>query len=218
LKVRDAHNLYLETLSELGVPGLLLLVGALGLPLVCIGRRRELFAAAGAYAAFLAHAAVDWDWEIPAVTLAALLCGAALLAAPAVSRRLVVRRLVFGVAVVLGALGIYTIAAQLPLTRLRHAAANGNLTAAERDARRAAAVAPWSSEPWFALGESELNAGRRAQAIAALRKATAKSPHDWVAWFDLARASSGAEATRALERATALNPLSPEIAAFKGTG
>ncbi len=216
-KVRDAHNLYLETLAELGAPGLLLLAGALVLPFVGITRRRDLFAGAGAYAAFVVHAAVDWDWEIPAVTLAALLCGAALLAGRAPPLRLSARRAIFVVALALGAFGIYTVAAQLPLTRLRHAAARGNWPAAERDARRAAAVAPWSSEPWFALGESELFAGRNAQALAALRKATAKSPNDWVAWFDLARASTGAEQAHALARASELNPLGPEIAAFKGT-
>jgi hypothetical protein len=217
LKVRDAHNLYLETLAELGPLGLLLLVGALALPLVGVSRRRELFAGAGAYSAFLLHAAVDWDWEIPAVTLAAVLCGAALLAAPGARMRPLMRRVAFGVAVVLGAFGIYTVAAQLPLTHLRHATARGDWPAAERDARRAAAIAPWSSEPWFALGESELDAGRLAQARGALRKATAKSPHDWVAWFDLARASTGVEAEDALARAVALNPLSPEIALVKGT-
>ena len=35
--------------------------------------------AAGAYAAYLVHTGVDWDWELPAVTLAGLLCGAAIL-------------------------------------------------------------------------------------------------------------------------------------------
>ena len=215
LKVRDAHNLYIETLAELGPPGLLLLAGMLVLPFVGVARRRELSVGAGAYAAFVLHATVDWDWEIPAVTLAALLCGAALLGGRTAWPSL--RRVTLGTAVVLGALGIYTVAAQLPLTHLRHAAARGDWSAAERDARRGADVAPWSSEPWFALGESELNAGRRAQALPALRKATAKSPHDWVAWFDLARASTGAEQAHALARATALNPLGPEIAAFKGT-
>ena len=34
-------------------------------------------AAAGAYAAFLVHAGLDWDWELPAVVVAALCCAAA---------------------------------------------------------------------------------------------------------------------------------------------
>ena len=78
----DAHNLYLETLAELGVVGLVLLAATLAVPLLVALRHRsnELVApAVGAYVAYLAHAAVDWDWEMPAVTLAALACGAAVL-------------------------------------------------------------------------------------------------------------------------------------------
>ena len=36
--------------------------------------------AAAAYSAFLVHAGLDWDWEMPVTTLAGLACGAALLA------------------------------------------------------------------------------------------------------------------------------------------
>ena len=80
---RDAHSLYLETLAELGPPGLLLLLSTLGLPLLVLrGRRDPLLAtAAGGYVAFLVHAGVDWDWELPAVTLAGLICGSSLLVA-----------------------------------------------------------------------------------------------------------------------------------------
>jgi peptidoglycan/LPS O-acetylase OafA/YrhL len=38
-------------------------------------------AAAAGYVAFVLHAGIDWDWEMPATTLAGLFCGAALLAA-----------------------------------------------------------------------------------------------------------------------------------------
>jgi O-antigen ligase len=80
---RDAHSLYLETLGELGPFGLALLLAALLVPLLALrGRRDPLLAtAAAAYVAFLVHAGVDWDWEIPAVTLAGLTCGSALLVA-----------------------------------------------------------------------------------------------------------------------------------------
>jgi len=80
----DAHNLYLETLAELGVVGLLLVGSMLALPLAAalLVRAQPLVsAAAGAYAAFLAHAAVDWDWEMPAVTLAAVACAVVILLA-----------------------------------------------------------------------------------------------------------------------------------------
>ena len=81
---RDAHNLYLESLAELGPVGLALLLAALATPLVAALRaRRHPFVpgAAAAYVAYLVHAALDWDWELPAVTLTALVCGAALLVA-----------------------------------------------------------------------------------------------------------------------------------------
>jgi hypothetical protein len=79
----DAHSLYLETLSELGLVGLALLVVFLALPLVRPGRLGAGLApvAAGAYVVFLVHAALDWDWEMPAVVVAGLCCGAAALAA-----------------------------------------------------------------------------------------------------------------------------------------
>ena len=81
--VRDAHSLYLETLAELGPVGLGLLLGALAIPLLAApkGRAHPLTGVgASAYTAYLVHAGLDWDWEMPAVTLAGLLCGVALLA------------------------------------------------------------------------------------------------------------------------------------------
>ena len=78
--VLDAHSLYLETLAELGLVGLALLGLALAPPLAAAFRGADP-AAAGGYVAFLLHAGVDWDWELPAVTVAGLACGAALLVA-----------------------------------------------------------------------------------------------------------------------------------------
>jgi O-antigen ligase len=90
--VRDAHSLYLETLAELGPFGLLLLVAALALPLVAAVRaRRRPFVgvALGAYAAFVVHAGLDWDWEMPVVTLAGLICAVAILAAARLDDRVI---------------------------------------------------------------------------------------------------------------------------------
>jgi hypothetical protein len=64
--------------------GLVLLLGALAMPILAAVNSRErplTGAAAGAYTAYLVHAGLDWDWEVPAVTVAGLLCGVALLAA-----------------------------------------------------------------------------------------------------------------------------------------
>jgi hypothetical protein len=76
----DAHGLYVETLAELGPVGLGLLVLALSVPIIsarAAARASRLGACAAAgYVAFLVHAFVDWDWEMPAVTVPALALGA----------------------------------------------------------------------------------------------------------------------------------------------
>jgi O-antigen ligase len=73
----DAHSLYLETLAELGPIGLCLVLGVFLYPLRRFIRQRGLPAvpaAAGAAIAFLVHAGLDWDWELPAVVVAGLAC------------------------------------------------------------------------------------------------------------------------------------------------
>jgi hypothetical protein len=79
----DAHNLYLETLAELGPVGLVLLLAFLGIPLArarVVARTTPLGAAAtAAYIGFLVHALVDWDWEMPAVAVSGIAIGASLL-------------------------------------------------------------------------------------------------------------------------------------------
>lgn len=101
----DAHSLYLETLAELGLVGLLLLLAFLALPLV---QARRAPVAAGAYVAFLVHAGLDWDWEMPAVVLAGLCCGAVLVGV-ADQPRAVTKRgrvLIVALAIALGAASI----------------------------------------------------------------------------------------------------------------
>lgn len=79
---QDAHSLYLETLAELGVVGLALLTLCLLLPLAAAWKAREaplVPTALAGYLVFLLHAGLDWDWEMPVVTVSGLLCAAALL-------------------------------------------------------------------------------------------------------------------------------------------
>jgi hypothetical protein len=88
-KVRDAHSLPLQTLAELGAVGFALLLAFVGAVLVALGRaragrgalRRSQAAAVGAaFFVWLVHASLDWDWEMPAVTGAALVLAATLFA------------------------------------------------------------------------------------------------------------------------------------------
>jgi O-antigen ligase len=79
--VLDAHSLYLETLAELGVVGLVLVAG-LAVPVFAAASRSALSAtetaALGGAVTFLVHAGLDFDWEMPAVTVAGIACLAAI--------------------------------------------------------------------------------------------------------------------------------------------
>ena len=82
---RDAHSLPLETAAELGLVGLALLgILAAAVAMAAVRARRLRPGRAAAPAAIVltwaVHAAIDWDWEMPAVTLPALTAAAALVA------------------------------------------------------------------------------------------------------------------------------------------
>jgi hypothetical protein len=221
--VHDAHNLYLETLAELGPLGLVLLALVLGAPLAAVRRARSsplTAVACGAFVAYLAHAFIDWDWEMPAVTLSALACGLALLAAARPDRepqalRPRVRITALGATaalvgfVLLGLLGNGAVSASSKSTDA------GHLARAESQARRAMNFIPWSAEPWRRLGEAQVLAGHLAAARESFRNAIAKDRRDWTLWFELAGASRGGERRRALAEASRLNPLSAEIASAR---
>ncbi len=83
--VKQAHSLQVQTLTDLGLVGALLLAVFLGAVGLCARRvqRDDPALASGACAVlvvWLMHATIDWDWEIPALTLAALLPAGVLLA------------------------------------------------------------------------------------------------------------------------------------------
>jgi hypothetical protein len=222
-KVRDAHSLYLETLAELGPVGLTLLLLAVGAPVVAavVARRHPLVSAAfAAYAAFLIHAAVDWDWELPAVTVAAFVCAAALLAAArreerALDPTLWVRGAAVAATVAVAAVAFVTLTGNNAIAASDEAAGDGRWADAADEARTGKRWAPWSSEPWQRLGEAHLGQGSFAEAERDFREAIEREPRDFELWLGLAHATDGAERAAALRRARALNPFSPEIEEFR---
>jgi hypothetical protein len=224
-KARDAHSLYLETLAELGPVGLALLVVALVLPAAAAvaARHRGLVAPAfGAYVAYLIHAGIDWDWEMTAVTLAGLLCGASiLLAARSRSRRIRLRAgyraIGIALAVALAAYAFVGLVGNQRLSAADAAAGSGRPQKEEVEARKAVGWAPWSSEAWRLVAEGEYAQGDLRGARASLRRALAKDSGNWQLWFNLAAASRGRERQEALRRAHRLNPLSPEIADYRAS-
>lgn len=219
-KVRDAHSLYLETLAELGPFGLLVLFVLLVLPLAAAVRVRHrpyVAAAFGAYVAYLVHAAADWDWELPAVTMTALICAAALLVSARHQEGLSyltarVRVVAAAVVAVVVAFALVGLIGNSALSASANATAKENWHTADAQARKATNWAPWSSEGWRLLGESELEQAKFAAARLNFQKAIAKSPKDWNLWLDLALASGGTAKRRAALEALRLNPRSPEIA------
>ena len=214
--LKDAHSLYLQTLAETGIVGFLILAAALAAPLGVFRRVREeplAAAALAAYVAFLVEAAVDWDWQLSGVTLAALLCGGALLAAARsgepVGR---LRLLPAGLGAVVAVLALGGLVGNLSLNASAKAANAGKWSRAAADARRARFFAPWSAQPWERLGDAQLGLGERPQALASFRTAVAKDPRNWQLWVEVATAAQGAERKQAFAQAAALDPLEPAIA------
>lgn len=211
----DAHSLPVETLAELGVVGLALVCLLLVAPLLWALRARGrplVPAAAGALAAYAVHASVDWDWEMPAVTLAGLLCAVALaIAADGDARPIAVapamRGVGVGVATVIAAVGLAGFVGASALEDGTRALARGDNTAAEASARRAELWRPWSSDASLTRGQALLALGDRSAARRAFRRAAKRDPNDYRAWLALAGLSEGEAASAALLRAAALNPI-----------
>jgi hypothetical protein len=219
--VVDAHNLYAQTLGELGLVGALLLVVFLGAPLVAAVKARRdplAVAALGAYVAFLAHSIVDWDWQLPAVTLLALFAGTTLVVAARGDRETASAPLRRGMRVALavaavacGAFAFVGLIGNLALSRAEAAVRVADGTKAAAEAKTAVRWAPWSTEALRVRAQGELIAGNRAAGLADLRRATRRDPRDWESWFDLASVTTGAEQRVAIARVKALNPQAPEL-------
>jgi O-antigen ligase len=219
--VRDAHNLYLESIAEVGVVGLGALVVALLAPLA--GFRRLVGepvarAALAAYVALLAHAALDWDWEIPAVTVPTVLLAVALAKTGerGATRALTVapRACLLAAALALGLAAVVVHAGNTAMDAAREALDRNDAVEAEREAARARRFAPWSAEPWRLLGDAEVAAGRVARGREHIRRSLSEDPDAWESWLALAFATDGPARARAVAAARALNPLAPELLVF----
>lgn len=223
---RDAHSVWLETLSELGLVGLGLFAAAMVGAFAGAIRSRRLgpaaaqlscaALAAGAY--WLAHASVDWFWPYPAVTAPVLaLLGAA--AAPALatpSRKapsrapriaLLLATIAFGLSILPPYLSERLDHQALAIFRVDQERAYENLDLAR-------ALNPLSDTPIIdeALIAREL--GDRKRAIAAFREAARKRPGEYANHYflaDLYVKDDPARARAELAVVKALNPMSTRI-------
>jgi hypothetical protein len=219
LRINDAHSLYLELAGELGVVGLALLAVALA-ALLAAGARGLRGPERAAHAAFLAaagallvHAAIDWDWEMPAVFAWFFAAGAAAAAAaPRVARPgpRRVPRIVAGLAcLVLAVTPALVAASQPPLTRGVEAFERGDCAGAIDGALDSLAVLRTRPEPFELLGYCDLRGGRPELAVAAMRSALRRDPENWRYAYGVAvaEALAGRDPRAAAALAHRLNPL-----------
>jgi hypothetical protein len=198
--VRDAHNLYLETLAELGIVGLALLAAVLLAALIGVAAAaRSLpdetaayaFAALATAATWALVAGYDWMWESTAVTTLMLGAVASALASGSLPRQAGLP--LWGRAIgVLGCLLativlLPSLASTSQVRGSEQAAARGDLDLALSRARDAVGDEPWASTPYLqrALVE-ELRGELRASAQDAQRAAD-REPVNYRPWLILAR-------------------------------
>jgi hypothetical protein len=230
--VRNAHSLYLESLGELGIPGLLLItafvlavlgVGAVRALRAPPGERLVLAAATAGAAGFAAAATLEWVWQLAALAVAFILLAAVAVSGyslpePTRRRRRSRRRnrnllLRAGVAAVAVAA---LVAIWFPLrgaTALRQSqvdAAHGDLAAALGKARDAADAQPYATSPVLQQALLLERQGKLAAAAPEAASATRKESENWRTWTILARieAERGriGPALHAYRRAQTLNP------------
>lgn len=232
--VQNAHSLYFETLAELGVVGLALLVGffavLLGTAVLRVVRSRDeqRIRAAGAAAgllAFMVSAGYDWIWQVPVLPVAFLLLAAAVLSRSG-RRRLAEQRRLYAerglrAALVLAAVACLAVIA-VPLAtatavqRSQAAAASGDTALALRDAQDAARVEPGAASPQVQLALVEELRGNVRQGLVAARRAVQDESANWSNWLILSRleAENGnvAASVADFREARLLNPNSPLFA------
>ncbi len=211
----DAHSLFLETLAELGLGGLALLVGFLVIAATAGVRRRRGIGADSAIGPALAllatgvvSAALDWTWEIPAVFLPVILASA-LLAGPATETfpnegtryPLGVATLLAGwIAIFLSGIVLLT---QFKIDQSRDAARAGDLVEALGDARGASTVQPWAAFPYTQQALVQELRNDIPNALKASHEARKRAPDDWRLWIIEARLRRTAGDELGAERATA---------------
>jgi hypothetical protein len=241
--VLQPHSLPLQLLAETGIVGALLGLGALGLLLAAAvvrvrrlapGRERDLAGALLAAAcAWAVHACVDWDWDIPGVTVPVLLFLGVLGASARAERPAVAAPDEGGPGRVLGLAAAGLLACAVLVSALLPAWSDAKtdaalqavadrsperLEAAASDAELAARLDPLAVRPLFAAAAVAEGRDRLLEARAHLLDAAERQPYSRDAWTRLTRVAftladrDGVE--RASARALALDPGDLELLRF----
>jgi hypothetical protein len=221
LSVQNAHSLYVENLSDLGLVGLaLVLVFVLailyGFAARLGGPQRTLYAALfAAGLAWALHAGVDWDWQMPAVTLWVFALGGVALAAPARAPRIKFfppRALRAAIAAALIVIAVVPAAVAISQGKLNAAAQTflrrGDCPRVIEEAKSAGSVLPLRPEPYQLEGYCQARLGRARQAVHSMQKAVDRDPDNWLYRYSLAvaQAAAGIDPRPAAREAQRLNP------------
>jgi hypothetical protein len=239
--IRDAHSVYIEQLAELGVPGSLALLTALGGLLWAATqarsrwrRRREIAAGSAmiaAFVVFLVYAGIDWMWELGAVGTLAI-GGVAVAGAGGLDRAGAAQPgpwLRLGLTV--GALLLAAVQVPGLVSTQRSRASEtdldrGRLSAALDAADDAVDAEPWAATPYATRALVLERSGDLAAAVGDAREAIYYEPDNWrnhllLARLDAERGSRRAalgqlaEARRLAPRNPLLLPTSPDVQAIE---
>lgn len=239
LDVQQPHSVPLQFLSETGLVGFvlgmggLLLLGAGALRTVrrmLPGPERGIAAALlGASAAWFVHGFYDWDWDIPGVTLPALLFLGLLAAGRAAPRAVPAGpgagARAAGVAACVLLLGTAAISAILPswsrsetdaaLASVARTDSPAALERAQADADFASRLDTVAVEPLLAASSVAERRGRTAQAREYLLDAVRRQPANMTAWLTLGRfeleRGDLVNVRVALRRVLELDPRNPAV-------
>jgi hypothetical protein len=241
----NAHSLYLQAMAELGVPGIALLatlliavLGGLAIRVRARGPRRSLYGVLLACAVvWAARAGVDWDWEMPVVTLP-FFAAAGLALSPrggrarggmsrargadgrgADGREARVGwtpgargRAILSLLCVAGiVLPVLIVGSQNRLGEAENAlyTSTPDCVTASTAARESIGWLDMRPEPFEVLGFCDLRSGRPADAVSQMRRAVRVDPGSWETYYALAiaQAAAGVDPMAAARRALRMDPL-----------
>ncbi len=234
--VQNAHSLYLETLAELGIPGVVALLCFLAGLLLGAGRalwrpaERPMAAlATAALIAWCLHSAVDWDWQMP-VVMVPVFALAATAAAGIDPRRpragarrpasaWLARGALAACAVALAVAPAFVAVSQASLDSAVDAFTRADCAAAIADARSAHSAVSSRPEPLEIIGYCEAREGEGQLAAQTVGGAISRDPADWEFHYALAvvTAASGGDPTPQLRVAERLDPLEPLLSTAADT-